>query len=90
MKISLSSWIKIEMKMRICCSSVPAEPNNDLFNTGIVDMSHKYPQMYVVRPSFFVPIISLLRNASMKSLEVRRELSLMKSKILTLPILKMS
>ena len=54
------------------------EPNNDLFNTGIVDMSHKYPQMYVVRPSFFVPIISLLRNASMKSLEVRRELSLMK------------
>ena len=54
------------------------ESDNDLFNTGIVDMSHKYPQMYVVRPSFFVPIISLLRNASMKSLEVRRELSLMR------------
>ena len=54
------------------------ESDNDLFNTGIVDMSHKYPQMYVVRPSFFVPIISLLRNASMRSLEVRRELSLMR------------
>ena len=54
------------------------ESDNDLFNTGIVDMSHKYPQMYVVRPSFFVPIISLPRNASMRSLEVRRELSLMR------------
>ena len=54
------------------------EADNDLFNCGIVDMSHKYPQMYVIRPSFFVPIISLLRNASMKSLEVKRELSLMR------------
>ena len=54
------------------------EAENDLFNTGIVDMSHKYKQMYVVRPSFFIPIISLLRNAAMKSLEVRQELSKMR------------
>ena len=54
------------------------ESENDLFNTGIVDMSHKYKQMHVVRPSFFIPIISLLRNAAMKSLEVRQELSKMR------------
>jgi len=55
------------------------EADNELYNTGIVDMSHKYPKMYVVRPQFFVPMITLLRNASMSSLEYKAELSLVKS-----------
>jgi len=55
------------------------EADNELYNTGIVDMSHKYPKMYVVRPQFFVPMITLLRNASMSSLAYKAELSLVKS-----------
>ncbi|MFA5248179.1 MAG: DUF2130 domain-containing protein [Patescibacteria group bacterium] len=55
------------------------EAENELYNTGIVDVSHKYPKMYVVRPQFFIPIITLLRNAAMNSLEYRAELSLIKN-----------
>ena len=55
------------------------EANNDLYNDGIVDMSHKYDKMYVVRPQFFIPIITLLRNAALKSIEIRNELALIKS-----------
>lgn len=55
------------------------EADNDLYNTGIVDMSHKYPKMYVVRPQFFIPIITLLRNASLNSLKYKAELALVKS-----------
>ena len=55
------------------------EPESELYNTGIVDMFHRYPKMYVVRPQFFMPIITLLRNASMKSLEYKNELALVKS-----------
>jgi len=51
------------------------EAESDLYNSGIVDVSHKYPKMYVVRPQFFIPIISLLRNAAMNSLKVRQELA---------------
>jgi len=54
------------------------EADNELYNQGIVDVSHKYDKMYVVRPQFFIPIITLLRNAAIKSLEVRRELALIK------------
>lgn len=54
------------------------ESDNDLYNNGIVDKSHKYPKMYVIRPQFFIPMITLLRNAAMKSLEVRNELELIK------------
>ncbi len=54
------------------------EPDNDLYNTGIVDMFHRYPKMYVVRPQFFIPIITLLRNAAMKSLEYKNELAVMR------------
>ena len=43
---------------------------NELYNSGIVDMSHRYPKMYVIRPQFFIPIITLLRNASLNSLEL--------------------
>ncbi|NCD01269.1 DUF2130 domain-containing protein [bacterium] len=55
------------------------EAENELYNTGIVDVSHKYPKMYVVRPQFFIPIITLLRNASMSSLKYKAELALVKS-----------
>ncbi len=55
------------------------EPENELYNGGIVDVSHKYPKMYVVRPQFFIPIITLLRNASMNSLKYKAELALVKN-----------
>lgn len=55
------------------------EPENELYNTGIVDVSHRYPKMYVVRPQFFIPIITLLRNAAMNSLTYKTELALVKA-----------
>jgi len=55
------------------------EAENELYNTGIVDVSHKYPKMYVVRPQFFIPIITLLRNAAMNSLKYKAELALMRT-----------
>jgi len=55
------------------------EADNDLYNAGIVDMSHKYPKMYVVRPQFFIPIITLLRNAAYNSLKYKQELALMRN-----------
>ena len=55
------------------------EPDSELYNSGIVDVFHRYPKMYVVRPQFFVPIITLLRNAAMKSLEYKTELALVKA-----------
>ena len=55
------------------------ESDNELYNTGIVDVSHKFEKMYVVRPQFFVPIITLLRNAGMKSMEYKAELNMMRN-----------
>lgn len=55
------------------------EPDNDLYNCGIVDVSHRYPKMYVVRPQFFIPIITLLRNAAQNSLKYKSELALVKA-----------
>ena len=55
------------------------EADNELYNGGIVDMSHRYPKMYVVRPQFFIPIITLLRNAAMNSLQYRKELATIKN-----------
>lgn len=51
------------------------EAENELYNTGIVDVSHKYPKMYVIRPQFFIPMITLLRNAAMNSLKYKAELA---------------
>ncbi len=51
------------------------EPENELYNSGIVDVSHRYPKMYVVRPQFFIPIITVLRNAALKSLQYKGELA---------------
>ncbi len=55
------------------------EADNEFYNTGIVDVSHKYPKMYVIRPQFFIPIITLLRNAAMSSLKYKAELNLMRN-----------
>lgn len=55
------------------------EADNEFYNTGIVDVSHKYPKMYVVRPQFFIPIITLLRNAAMNSLKYKTELAQVRS-----------
>lgn len=55
------------------------EPESELYNSGIVDVCHRYPKMYVIRPQFFIPIITLLRNAAMKSLEYKTELALVRS-----------
>ena len=55
------------------------EAENELYNAGIVDVSHKYPKMYVVRPQFFIPMITLLRNASMNSLKYKAELALVRN-----------
>ena len=54
------------------------EVDNELYNTGIVDVSYQYPKMYVVRPQFFIPIITLLRNAALNSLQYKQELALMR------------
>ena len=56
------------------------EPDSELYNNGIVDMSHRYEKMYVVRPQCFIPIISLLVQASRKSLDYKRQLAIAQSK----------
>ena len=55
------------------------EPDSELYNSGIVDVSHRYRKMYVVRPQFFIPIITLLRNAAQNSLKYKSELALVRA-----------
>lgn len=55
------------------------EPESELYNTGIVDMSHRYPKMYVIRPQFFLPLITLLVQTSKKSIEYQRQLAIARS-----------
>lgn len=55
------------------------EPDSELYNTGIVDVSHRYPKMYVIRPQFFIPMITLLRDAAQNSLKYKTELALIKA-----------
>jgi len=55
------------------------EPDSELYNTGIVDVSHRFPKMYVIRPQVFIPMITLLRNAAMNSLKFKTELALAKA-----------
>lgn len=55
------------------------EADNELYNTGIVDVSYRYPKMYVIRPQFFIPMITLLRNASLNSLQYKRELNVIRN-----------
>lgn len=60
------------------------EPDSELYNSGIVDVSYKYPKMYVIRPQFFIPMITLLRNAALNSLQYQRELQVVKNQQLDL------
>ena len=60
------------------------EQDNELYNNGIVDVSHRYPKMFVVRPQFFIPIISLLRNAALNSLEYQKKLAIVEGQQLDL------
>ena len=55
------------------------EPDNELYNGGIVDVSHKYPKMYVIRPQFFIPVITFLRNAALNALQYKEELALVRA-----------
>ena len=55
------------------------EIDNELYNNGIVDVSYKYPKMYVIRPQFFIPMITLLRNAAKNSLQYRQELQIVRN-----------
>lgn len=55
------------------------EPESELYNTGIVDVSHRFPKMYVIRPQFFIPIITFLRNAALNSLQYKKELAMVRN-----------
>ncbi len=55
------------------------EADNELYNTGIVDVSYRYPKMYVIRPQFFIPMITILRNAALNSLQYKRELAVIRN-----------
>ena len=55
------------------------EPDSELYNSGIVDVSHKYPKMYVIRPQFFISMITVLRNAALNSIQYRRQLAEIKN-----------
>lgn len=55
------------------------ESDNELYNGGIVDVSYRYPKMYVIRPQFFIPLISILRNAALNSLEYRNQIAVMQN-----------
>jgi hypothetical protein len=70
---------RIEKKCEYAVLVSLLEAENEYYNTGIVDVSHKYSKMYVIRPQFFIPIITLLRNAAMNSLKYKAELALVRS-----------
>ena len=55
------------------------EIDNEFYNTGIVDVSHRYPKMYVIRPQFFIPLITLIRNLAMNSLKYKKELQVIQN-----------
>lgn len=70
---------RIEKKCEYAVLVTLLEAENELYNAGIVDVFHKYPKMYVVRPQFFIPMITLLRNAAMNSLKYKAELALVRN-----------
>lgn len=70
---------RIEKKCEYAVLVSLLEADSDLYNSGIVDMSHKYPKMYVIRPQFFIPMITLLRNAAMNSMKYKSELALVQA-----------
>lgn len=81
MKIFSRSWItnRREKDCEYAVLVSMLEPDSELYNTGIVDVSYRYPKMYVIRPQFFIPIITLLRNASLNALRYKQELAVIKN-----------
>ena len=75
----IQDWDRNEKKCEYAVLVSLLESDSELYNTGIVDVSHRFPKMYVVRPQFFLHIITLLRNAAMKSLQYKSELALVKA-----------
>jgi hypothetical protein len=70
---------RLEKKCEYAVLVSVLESDNELYNTGIIDMSHRFEKMYVVRPQFFIPIITLLRNAAMNTLQYKSQLALVKN-----------
>jgi len=70
---------RLEKKCEYAVLVTLLEADSELYNAGIVDVSHKHPKMYVIRPQFFIPIITLLRNAALNSLKYKSELALVKA-----------
>lgn len=70
---------RIEKKCEYAVLVTLLEADSELYNTGIVDVSHKFDKMYVVRPQFFIPIITILRNAALNSMQYKSELALIRS-----------
>lgn len=70
---------RIEKKCEYAVLVSLLEPENELYNTGIVDVSYRYPKMYIIRPQFFIPIITILRNAALNSLQYKNELAIIKN-----------
>ncbi len=70
---------RIEKKCEYAVLVSLLEADNELYNGGIFDVSHKYEKMYIIRPQFFIPIITLLRNAAMNSMKAKAELAIVKS-----------
>lgn len=70
---------RVEKKCEYAVLVTLLEADSELYNSGIVDVSHKYNKMYIVRPQFFIPIISILRNTAMKAMQYKAELNLIKS-----------
>jgi hypothetical protein len=70
---------RMEKKCEFAVLVTLLESENDLYNGGIVDVSYKYQKMYVIRPQFFIPIITILRNAALNSMNAKAELALVKS-----------
>ena len=70
---------RTEQKCEYAVLVTVLEADNELYNAGIVDVSHKYEKMYIVRPQFFIPIITLLRNAAMSSIKAKAELVIVKN-----------
>ncbi len=70
---------RMEKKCEYAVLVTLLEADNELYNTGIVDVSHKHERMYVVRPQFFIPIITVLRNAALNSMRYKSELALIRS-----------
>jgi hypothetical protein len=79
---------RIEKKCEYAVLVSLLEADSDLYNTGIVDVSHLYPKMYVVRPQFFIPLITLLRNAAMKTIETKNQLAIYERQNLDLAAFK--